>query len=216
MGSGKIASWAYAEQFLPDNVVAREDVLDQARARGSELGVSPVLPGAGAYLRTCVAMTGARAVIEVGTGVGVGTLYILSALPASGVVTSIDAELENHRVARENFALAGVDSSRVRLIAGQASHVLERLTARAYDMIVISAEHPEIDELTDVAIRVLRPGGTLLVMNALFHDRVADPVRRDVTTSRIRDLVQRLAERRELVCSLTPSGDGVLTAVVRH
>lgn len=216
MASGKIASWALGEEFLSESsIFSTGDVIGTARERGSELGIPPLLAGAGASLRATAAMLGARSVVEVGTGTGVGSLYILSGMAADGVLTTIDSEPENHRVARQNFAAAGIGHARVRAIGGRALNVLGRLTPNAYDMVVLCADHPDIVELTELSLRLLRRGGVLVLLNVMFHDRVADPTQRDATTVRIRELLASLAEDERYVSALSPSGDGVLTAIVR-
>ncbi|MFC0675760.1 O-methyltransferase [Brachybacterium hainanense] len=216
MASGKVASWAYSEAFVDEETVfADESVLARARERGAELGVAPVLPGAGALMRLVAAAVDARAVVEVGTGSGVGSLYLLSGMHRSGVLTTIDTEVENQRAARESFAEAGLRHTRVRTIAGRAPEVIGRLTDHAYDMVVFAADAPQADLLLTHALRLLRPGGALLVTQALFHDRVADPASRDATTTAVRALLRRISAERTLAPALVPSGDGVLAAISR-
>lgn len=216
MAAGKIASWALSEQFLPESTLCGgSNAIGEARARGSELGVTPVLAGAGSTLRSVAALLCARAVVEVGTGSGVGSLYLLDAMPADGVLTTIDSEPENHRVARDVFTRAGVGHARVRTIGGHGPEVLSRLTPGAYDMVVFNGDHPACAQLVDAAVRVLRHGGALVILNVMFHDRVGDPAHQDPTTVRIRGVLEALSTDERFVSSLSPAGDGVLTAVLR-
>jgi predicted O-methyltransferase YrrM len=57
----------------------------------------PVLPGAGAALAALAAAAGAKAVVEIGTGAGVGSIYLLRGMRPDGVLTTIDVEVENQR-----------------------------------------------------------------------------------------------------------------------
>ncbi len=50
MSGQKVASWAYTEDFIGETVA-----LETARARGEQLGATPVLPGTGAALRMLAA-----------------------------------------------------------------------------------------------------------------------------------------------------------------
>lgn len=216
MASGKVASWAHGEAFVDESALfADEAVLARARDRGNELGVPPVLPGAGAVMRLLAAAIDARGVVEIGTGAGVGSLYLLSGMNPAGVLTTIDAEVENQRIARESFAEAGVRHARVRTIAGTPRDVIGRLTDHAYDMVCFRADAPHAEALLDHALRLLRPGGGLVVSHALYHDRVADPAKRDATTQAVRGLLRRVASEPGLLQALVPSGDGVLAAVSR-
>jgi predicted O-methyltransferase YrrM len=195
--------------------VVEDEILERARARAEELGCTPVLPGVGAALRMMAAALGARAVVEIGTGTGVCSLWLLRGMAPDGVLTTIDVEPEHQRAAREAFAEAGVATNRTRLIAGRALDVLPRLSDGAYDLVLCDAAKAEYQDYLDQAVRLLRPGGVVAFDNALWHDRVADPARRDETTTAIRELGKRVRDDEQLVPAMLPSGDGLLLAVRR-
>jgi predicted O-methyltransferase YrrM len=193
--------------------VPEDEVLTTARAKGGELGCVPVLPGAGAALCMLAAAIGARAVVEIGTGAGVGSIWLLRGMRSDGVLTTIDVEPEHHRAARETYAEAGIATNRVRLISGRALDVLPRLTDGAYDMVVCDADKAEYPGYLEQALRLLRPGGVVAFDNALWHDRVADPTQRDEDTTAIRELGRTVRDDERLTSALLPSGDGLLVAV---
>jgi predicted O-methyltransferase YrrM len=186
-----------------------------ARARSDELGCVPVPPGAGAVLRLLAAALPARAVVEIGTGAGVSSLYLLSGMPEDGVLTTIDVEVENQRAAREAFAEAGVRGNRTRVISGRALDVLPRLTDSAYDLVLVDGDKSEYGAYLEQAIRLLRRGGVVAVNSALWHNRVADPAQRDAVTTVIRELGKRVRNDDRLLPALLPSGEGLLLAIVR-
>ncbi|MDQ1667576.1 MAG: hypothetical protein QOH75_3607 [Actinomycetota bacterium] len=190
-------------------------MLTTARAKGAELGCVPVLPGAGAALRLLAATCGARAVVEVGTGAGVSSVYLLRGMRADGVLTTIDVEPEHHRAARETLGEEGTPSNRVRLISGRALDVLPRLTDSAYDLVFCDADKQEYAGYLEQALRLLKPGGIVIFDNALWEGRVADPTQRDADTTAIRELGKAVREDDRLVSALIPSGDGLLAAVVK-
>ena len=210
ISSDKAQSWVYAEGYLPE-----DDILLRARERASQLGCTPVLPGAGALLRVLAAASQARAVVEIGTGAGVGSLYLLRGMPHDGVLTTIDIEVEHQRAAKEAFVEEGVRSTRTRTISGRASDVLPRLTDGGYDLVFVDADKEGYPGYVEQALRLLRPGGVLAVDNALWHDRVADPARRDEVTTIIREIGRTVRDDPRLVPALVPSGDGLLVAVHR-
>ncbi len=195
--------------------MVEDEILERARARAEELGCTPVLPGVGAALRMMAAALGARAVVEIGTGTGVCSLWLLRGMAPDGVLTTIDVEPEHQRAAREAFAEAGVATNRTRLIAGRPLDVLPRLSDGAYDLVLCDAAKAEYEDYLEQAVRLLRPGGVVAFDNALWHDRVADPARRDETTTAIRELGKRVRDDEQLVPAMLPSGDGLLLAVRR-
>jgi hypothetical protein len=80
----------------------------------------------------------AKAVVEVGTGVGVSGLRILESMDADGILTTIDAEPNHQIAAKETFVEAGIVGGRARLITGNPAAVLPRLADGAYDLVVIN------------------------------------------------------------------------------
>lgn len=206
----KALSWAYTEEFVPE-----EAPVAAARVRAAELGVRAVSPGTGAALQLMAATTGARTVAEIGTGTGVSGLWLLAGMRPDGVLTTIDVEAEHQRAARLAFAEAGVRPARTRLITGRALDVLPRMADRAYDLVLVDGDPAEAPEYVEQAIRMLRPGGVLAVTSALWHDRVADPARRDEATVAVRELGKHVRADDRLRSALLPTGDGLLLAVRR-
>ena len=201
------ASVAYAESF-----VVEDDVLIGARDRARELGCVPIGPAGGAVLRVLAAATGARSVVEVGTGAGVSGLYLLGGMAADGVLTTIDVEGENQRAAREAYTDAGIAPGRFRLINGSAAEVLPRLRDGAYDLVFVDADKSAYAAYYEQALRLLRTGGVVAFDNALWHDRVADPAQRDPDTNVLRDLGRTIRDDDRLVSVLLAAGDGLLVA----
>ena len=206
----KADAWMFAEDYVPES-----EIVVEARTAAVELGADPVSPGTGAALRMLAAVAGARTVLEVGTGAGVSGLWLLDGMPADGVLTSIDSEAEFHKQARRGFAAAGVLAQRTRLIAGRALDVLPRMAARGYDMMVLDADIAETPEYLDHAVRILRPGGVIAFVHALWHDQVAAPARRDGETVVCREVVRFFADSPDFIPAILPVGDGLVVAVKR-
>ena len=191
-------------------------MLADARARAEELGCVPVHSGCGAALRLLASTLDARAVVEVGTGTGVSGIWMLRGMRADGILTTIDAEPEHQRAAREAFAAEGVAPNRTRLITGRALDVLPRLADTGYDLVFCDGDKKEYAGYLEAAMRLLRAGGVVAFDNALWHDRVADPAQRDETTVAVRELGKALREDERFVACLLPVGDGLLCAVKRR
>lgn len=157
------------------------------------------------------ALQGSEAIVEIGTGTGVSGLWFLEGMHPDGILTTIDADVEHQRVAKDVFALAGVKPARARTISGRAYEVLPRLADGAYDLVFIDAMPTEATDYTAHATRLLRRGGALVIANALWHNRVADPARRDEQTVAMRELSKHLRE--ELITALLPIGGGLTVAI---
>lgn len=202
------ADWQYAEGYIPE-----DDVLLAARDAADQLGCVPVFPGVGRALTVMAAAIQAKNVAEIGTGAGVSGIYLLRGMDPAGVLTTIDMEPENQKVAREMFAEAGFAAARYRMIGGTALEVLPRLTDGAYDLVLADARKAEYIEYVDHAVRILRPRGVLALDNMLWHSKVADPAQRDHNTTAVRETLKYIRAHEQLTAVLVPSGDGLVLAV---
>ncbi|GAA1781225.1 MULTISPECIES: O-methyltransferase [Actinomadura] len=202
------ATRAYVEDFLPE-----DEALLAARRRGEEVGAAPIGPAGGAALRFLATLIGARTVVEVGSGCGVSGVWLMRGMPKDAVLTSVDIEPENQRLAKIAYREAGLSGFRTRMISGPALEVLPRLTDGAYDMVFCDADKREYPEYLTDALRLLRPGGVVAFDNALWHDRVADAAYRDPDTEAIREVHRMIRDDERLVPLLVPVGDGLLCAV---
>jgi predicted O-methyltransferase YrrM len=203
-------SWAYAEAYVPEDAV-----LAAGRQRAGEVGCVPILPGGGAALRFVAAVLGARAVVEVGTGTGVSGVWLLRGMTEDGVLTTVEAEAEHLRLARQTFADEGVPAGRTRTILGSALDVLPRLADSAYDIVFCDGDKREYADYLAEAHRLLRAGGVVAFDNALWHDRVADPAQRDPETVALRELGRSFVTDERFVPLLLPVGDGLLLGLKR-
>ncbi|HWM01819.1 MAG TPA: O-methyltransferase [Actinophytocola sp.] len=202
---------AYVEGYLTE-----DDALASARARGVELGCSPITSGGGSALRFLAAALRAKTVVEIGTGAGVSGLYLLRGMAPDGILTSIDVEPEHQSVAKRTFADAGVSAGRTRLIMGRALDVLPRLTEEAYDLLYVDAAKPEYPTYHEQGVRLLRPGGVIAFEGVLWSGRVANPARRDAETVALREVARAVRDDDRLVPVLLPLGDGMLIAAKAH
>ncbi|TCK26509.1 O-methyltransferase [Pseudonocardia endophytica] len=193
---------ARAETYL-----AEDDGITRARALSRSAGVEPVSAAAGATLTLLAAAVSARAVVEIGTGAGVSGLYLLRGMAADGTLTSIDVDPELQRAARASFLGAGAGPSRLRLINGMALEVLPRLTDGGYDLIVADAVPAEYPGYLDEAVRLLRPGGVLVLDGIVAPDGPG--------SAALQETVDAVRDDERLVSALLPVADGMLCAVRR-
>lgn len=197
-------NWQFAEQYPNET-----DAQVRARRLSLELGIEPVSRAVAAALSGLVAASNAQAICELGTGVGVSGLALLRHAPEA-TLTSIECEAEHLRQARAVFTEAGIASSRLRFIEGDATQVLPRLNIEAYDLVVIDADPTQLLDYFESALQIVRPGGTIAVPGAFAHGRVTDPAARDTVTQNLRDLLTTVAESPAIAPVLSPAGDGLL------
>jgi predicted O-methyltransferase YrrM len=199
---------SFAEAFISEDAVKVA-----ARARGLELGTVDTSTGTGAYLRHLAHLLNAQSVVEIGTGSGVGSLWILEGMIASGTLTSIDDELEHTSIAKMAMADADIPQSRYRFITNPVMDVMTKLTDRAYDLVVYRHNPEDLSFAISEAHRILRSGGVFVVDNFFGGSKVQDPAQRDPKTIALREAGKSIkADSESWISSLIPTGDGLLLA----
>lgn len=201
-----------AAQFA-DTYLAEDPHQSAAREKGIELGVLDATPGSGAYLRYIASLISAQSVVEIGTGSGVGTLWLLKGILNSGVITTIDPEVQHVQIAKQVFTEADIAANRYRLITSDYLDVMRKLADRAYDLVVFRGNPEDIFDVIDEAHRILRTGGILAIDHFYGGGKVPDPAQRDPKTVALRDAGKFLKNQSEVwAISLNPIGDAVLLA----
>lgn len=202
----KISSWKYTEDLVQES-----DVIRRARARADELGVEAITPSVGMHLSILARALSAKAIVEVGTGVGVSGLWLLSA-SANSVLATIETESEHQNVAKVAFEQAGIASSRLRLINGRSVEVLTNLADKSYDLVFLDGDRETLEDQVLQSHRLLRSGGVLVVSHALWRDRVPDTALSDESTIIYRNLIAKLTNSEGFISTISPIGDGLIIA----
>ena len=198
-------------RFIRESIVEPNPIA-RARAHAVELGAAPVSAAVGSQIAVLAAATGARSIVEIGTGAGVSGLWLLRGAPQA-VLTTIDNEPEHLAAARQSFADARIPATKARFITGRAADVLPRMNEASYDIVLVDADPDNVIEYVEHGLRLVRTGGMVLVPRVLAGGRVADPVQRDEVTSAYRSLIQETQESSAVLATVSSSGEGLLQLI---
>lgn len=123
----------------------------------------------GEFLSVLVRATLARRVLEIGTSNGYSTLWLAEAARATGgAITTVESSEYKAGLAAANFARSGL-ASLITLVHDDAGRLLQRSAQSAFDLIFLDSERPEYPGWWPRLRHVLRPGGLLVVDNAVSH-----------------------------------------------
>lgn len=204
------------EAYYAAHACREPAILAELRAETAKLGSDAGMqigPEQGAFMGLIVKLMGAKRVIEFGTFTGYSSLAM--ALAGAERITCADVSEEYTDVARRYWAKAGVaERMDLHLDGGQA--VITRLLAAGeagqFDLAFIDADKAGYDAYYEGSLKLLRPGGLILVDNTLWDGDVADPAKQDPDTAAIRALNDKLlADDRVEIC-LLPLCDGLTMA----
>ena len=192
-------------------------LLDIARS-GGEQQLPLVDAEVGALLRVLATAVAARRILEIGTAIGYSGIWLAGALPADGMLITMEMDPERVRTARANFERAGF-SNRVSVVAGDAQRMIAKV-AGPFDLIFQDGDKALYVPLLERTVELLRPGGLLVTDNVLWDGEVVPgfvpAARRDPAETRaIAEYNERLNAHPQLVTATVPLRDGVAIAVKR-
>lgn len=207
-----VSAYLAATRAEPDAVLA------EMEAHAARDGIPIVQPETGELLAVLAAAGGARRVVEIGTAIGVSTVYLARALSSDGRVVSFEIDAVRQEAARAYLARAGVED-RVELGLEDARSGLAGLEHGGWDLAFLDGVKAQYFDYLELVVPLLRAGGLLVVDNVLMSGTVAEGraggnwTAEQVATAR--DFNARLRDHPELQATITPVGDGVALAVKR-
>lgn len=146
------------------------DLRDEtASMKGAGMQISAIQ---GQFMATLVRLMAARRILEIGTFTGYSSTVMAMALPIDGEMICLDTDAETTAVAKKYWKKAGV-ADRITLRLGQATESLKEMledeaTHGTFDLVFIDADKKNNPIYYECALRLLRPGGVVIVDNVLL------------------------------------------------
>lgn len=211
------------ERYLASLNRAPDAVLKDIARSGVERDLPLIDPEVGVLLRVLALSIGAAKILEIGTAVGYSGIWLAGALPAGGMLMTLELDPERAREARDNFGRAGL-ADRVTVIVGDAERMIAKV-AGPFDLVFQDGAKPLYNRLLDRIVALLRPGGLLVTDNVLWDGRVVPgfggagtdsaAAGTDESTRAIAEYNERLAAHPQLLTATVPLRDGVSISVKR-
>jgi caffeoyl-CoA O-methyltransferase len=156
---------------VPANLKAARDKLLPEMEANRGIGVPRV---DGDFLNLMVCAVNAKNVLEVGTFRGYSAIRMgLGLEQTGGRLTTVDIDPDRVREAKRNFEKAGL-ADRITALRGDAHQVVKTVDG-PFDLVFLDAEKGnEIDYFNSIFPK-LRPGGFILVHNAIRSKQAMQP-----------------------------------------
>ncbi len=159
-----------------------------------------ITPDTGEFLSVLIRATGATRILELGTSNGYSTLWLAEAAGSGALVTTVELSPQKTALARTNFARSGLQE-RIRQIEGEAGAYLAGCDDASVDLLFLDSERRAYPDWWPQLARILRPGGLMVVDNAISHAQELAP------------FMQAVREQGGWSCSLAQVGKGQFMAV---
>ena len=177
-----------------------------------------IAPEQGQFMQMLARLCGARRAIEVGVFTGYSSLAVMLAMPDDARLLALDVSEEYTAVARRHWQAAGV-ADRIELVLAPARDTLDARLAEGeagqYDFAFIDADKTGYLGYYERLLKLLRPGGLILVDNTLWDGEVANPDNREAETEALRAFNDALHRDPRIDLALLPVGDGLTLARIR-
>lgn len=159
----------------------------------------------GAFLRVLAGSKPSGKMLELGTGTGVGTAWLLSGMDAASTLVSVDTNSQAQEVAREYL---GADH-RLTLIEDDGAAFLRTQPPQTYDLVFADAMPGKYEALDD-ALAVVKPGGLYII-----DDMIPQANWPEGHADKVPVLLHRLAGDDRFVMCPMAWASGVVVAVRR-
>jgi len=207
--------------YLVEHGAREDDVLRRLREETAErlpdLINMQIAPDQGAFLTMLARLIGARRALELGTFTGYSAICIARGLAEGGTLIACDVSEEWTAIARRYWEEAGV-ADWIDLRIGPALETLAGLAEdEPFDLAFIDADKSEYPDYYEHCLRLLRPGGLILLDNVLGGGMVVGEVeegRREYVES-IKRTNELIAADERVDLAMVGVADGVTMARVR-
>jgi predicted O-methyltransferase YrrM len=199
-------------QLLDGLVPARPDTMLQMEQRARDTAFPIIGPAAGHFCYLVARMIRARRVFELGSGYGYSTAWFARAVRENGggeVWHTVWDEALSHDARRYLDALGFTDL--VRFAMGESVERLRQADG-PFDLIFNDIDKAGYPASLDVIETKLRPGGVLIVDNALWSGRVFQEEDHSASTEGVREITRRLTTDPKWTATIVPIRDGLLFA----
>ncbi|MFZ1366036.1 O-methyltransferase [Sphingorhabdus sp.] len=183
------------DAYIEAQLLRDDAAIDAALAHNAahNLPAIDVSPAQGKMLYLLARMAGAKHILEVGTLGGYSTIWLAKALPDDGKLVSLEIDSEYAEVARENIARAGL-SGKVQVQIGAAVDLLAAMPrGNPFDFVFIDADKAGNVQYVREAVRLGRPGTTIIVDNVVRGGKILDIESDDPSVLGTRALYEMLA-----------------------
>lgn len=199
------------DRWLAGRAALADPVLSEMERLAAERDFPIVGPQVGRLLEVLARAAGARRVLELGSGFGYSAFWFLRGLPRDGSIVLTDGSSERCREAAGFLSRAG-NEGRFRVEVGDAFETAAR-EAGPFDIVFADVDKHDYPRAHDVADRLLRAGGLLVVDNMLWYGKVLEPPADDRATAGVLALHDRLLSSGRFASATLPVRDGVTVAV---
>jgi predicted O-methyltransferase YrrM len=164
-------------KYCLDYGVREHALLRELRLESDKLSNSQMLisPDQGAFMAQLARLMSAKNYLEIGVFTGYSTLWMALAMPNDAKITALDINDKHLQAANAYWQRAGVTEKITTIIAPAAESLIAlQQTNAVYDIAFIDANKSEYVDYYEACLRLVRPGGLIIIDNVLMYGQVLE------------------------------------------
>ena len=165
-------------------------------------------------MQVLLCAAGAREVVEVGTLAGYSAITMARALPPGGRVRTIELDPKHADFSARQAARSDV-ADRIEVHRGRGAEVLASFADRSADAAFLDADKASYAVYLKECLRIVRPGGLVLVDNAFAFGQLFEADATDGEVAAVRAFNDHAASAPGYDGVICPVGDGLWIGTVR-
>lgn len=196
--------------YLASRTTPEDDFLRALKDAARDEGIPPIwiAPEQAAFMQILLRLVHAKMVVEVGTLAGYSAICMARALPEAGEVHTIEINPVHADFAERWIEKSDV-SRKITVLRGPGDEELRRLDDHSMDAAFLDADKSSYRVYLKECLRIVAPGGLIMVDNAFAFGQLFDETPTDPEVSAIRTFNDHLATITQLQSIIVPIGDGL-------
>ena len=204
------------EKYIIDHSETLSDVQNEIIQYNKSLGDQQRLQisiSQAQFLQTLIKVSNVKKILEIGSFTGFSALSMAMALPADGILISLDKNPEFSNKAKYFYDKA--KEKRIKQIIKPAIESLKELkdTKKLFDLIFIDADKENYLNYYESCMDLIDKKGLIVIDNVLWHGEVADDTNDDKFTNIIRDFNNHVKQDKRITKTIIPIGDGLTICI---
>ncbi|NQZ23859.1 MAG: class I SAM-dependent methyltransferase [Colwellia sp.] len=210
-------------QYVLASSLRESGVLNRLRIETEKdpAAIMQIPPEQGQFMALLVKLIGAKRTIEIGVYTGYSTLCVAQAMPSDSYTIACDVNEEWATIAKRYWKEAEVESKidlRIAPAIETLKSLLENGQGESYDFVFIDADKENYDNYYELSLKLLRPGGLMVIDNVLLFGAVIDSNLLDDklkvmlpenSIQAVRDLNSKLKNDNRVDISMLQIADGI-------
>ena len=204
------------EKYIIDHSETLSDVQNEIIQHNESLGDQQRLQisiSQAQFLQTLIKVSNVKKILEIGSFTGFSALSMAMALPADGILISLDKNPEFSKKAKYFYDKA--NEKRIKQIIKPAIEGLKELkdTNKLFDLIFIDADKENYLKYYEASMDLINKNGLIVIDNVLWHGEVIDDTKNDKFTNIIREFNTHIKKDSRVAKNIIPIGDGLTICI---